>query len=67
MWIGIEGLRLCRIVLYVFNVDDWTVYYILLGYTTPAIIVGTTILTAALTTGVIPAYVGDEVYITQTL
>jgi hypothetical protein len=60
MWMGIEGVRLCRMVIYVFNLCDWTLYYILVAYIVPFVIVGSTILVAYFTTGIIPAYVGDE-------
>lgn len=60
MWMGIEGVRLCRMVIYVFNLCDWTLYYILAAYIVPFIIVGSTVLVAYFTTGIIPAYVGDE-------
>ena len=59
MWMGVEGLRLCRIVLYVFNVTDWTLYYLLVAYLVPLFIVGSTILSAYLTTGITSAYAGD--------
>lgn len=62
MWMGVEGLRLCRMVIYVFNLRDWTLYYILAAYTIPIIIVGATVLVAYFTNGIIAAYVGDETY-----
>lgn len=62
MWMGIEGLRLCRMVLYVFNLRDWTLYYVLAAYIIPIIIVGVTVLTAQSTTTIISAYTGDETY-----
>ncbi len=61
MWMGIEGLRLCRMVIYVFNLSDWTLYYVLAAYIVPFIIVGITVLTAYVSgTGIVSAYVGDE-------
>lgn len=63
MWMGVEGLRLCRIVLYVFNVVDWTLYYLLAAYIVPFLVVGFTVLSAYFTTGITSAYAGDETYI----
>lgn len=60
MWMGIEGVRLCRMVVYVFNLCDWTFYYVLAANLVPSIIVGTTLFVAHFTTGIIPAYAGDE-------
>lgn len=60
MWMGIEGLRLCRMVIYVFNLSDWTMYYVMAAYTVPLLIVGITVLTANFTDGILVAYVGDE-------
>ncbi|EFX70253.1 hypothetical protein DAPPUDRAFT_35643, partial [Daphnia pulex] len=40
MWMGIEGVRLCRMVIYVFNLYNWTLYYILAANIVPFIIVG---------------------------
>lgn len=60
MWMGIEGLRLCRMVIYVFNLSDWTMYYVMAAYTVPLLIVGITVLTANFTDGILFAYVGDE-------
>ena len=60
MWMGIEGLRLCRMVIYVFNLSDWTLYYALAAYTIPFVIVGSTVLVANSADGIISAYVGDE-------
>lgn len=62
MWMAIEGLRLCRMVLYVFNLRDWTLYYVLAAYIIPFIIVSVTVLTAEFTTTIISAYTGDETY-----
>lgn len=64
MWMGVEGLRLCRMVIYVFNVSNWTLYYLLIAYGVPFVVVGTTVLTAHFTTGITAAYVGDETYST---
>lgn len=60
MWMGIEGLRLCRMVLYVFNLKDWTVYYVLTAYIVPFLIVSITVLTAHSKADIMSAYVGDE-------
>lgn len=60
MWMGVEGVRLCRMVLYVFNLRDWTRYYLLAAYLIPTIIVGATVLAAYNTTGILQAYAGDE-------
>ena len=63
MWMGMEGLRLCRMLLFVFNLNDWTWFYVLVGYSVPVIIVAVTVLTAYFTTGVRAAYVDDETYL----
>ena len=60
MWMGVEGLRLCRMVVYVFNLKSWTLYYVLASYFVPGLVVGITILVAYFTIGIVPAYVGDE-------
>lgn len=60
MWMGIEGLRLCRMVVYVFNLDDWTVYYVLVSYIAPFLIVSITVLTAHISADIISTYAGDE-------
>ena len=62
MWMGIEGLRLCRRVLYVFNLKDWTTIYVVSGYVVPVVIVGITVATAHFTTGIVAAYCDDETY-----
>lgn len=60
MWMGVEGVRLCRMVLYVFNLRDWTRYYLLAAYLIPTVIVTVTALTAFFTSGILQAYTGDE-------
>ena len=62
MWMGVEGVRLCRMVLYVFNLRDWTRFYLTTAYLVPTIVVTVTVLTAYYTTGVLEAYAGDETY-----
>ena len=49
--------------LFVFNLNDWTWFYVLVGYSVPVIIVAVTVLTAYFTTGVRAAYVDDETYL----
>lgn len=60
MWMGIEGLRLCRMVVYVFNLNDWTVYYVLVSYIVPFLIVTITVMTAYISSDIISIYAGDE-------
>lgn len=67
MWMGIEGLRLCLMVVNVFDRRDFTLLYMMIAYTCPLLIVGVTIVTAQLTLprGVIDVYAGDETYYTH--
>ena len=62
MWMGIEGSRLCRLVLLVFTPNDWTGTYVVVGYGVPTIIVAVTVLTAFFTTEISAAYCDDETY-----
>ena len=65
MWIAVEGIRMFRLtVIDIFNKKSgkwWEFYfYLIFAYGIPAIVLGATILIAALTTGITNAYSGDE-------
>lgn len=64
MWMFVEGLQLYRISVNVMDVwtTKWNLYFVLLAYTTPLIIVGSTILATSLygPDGIVQAYSGDE-------
>jgi len=67
MWMFVEGLQLYRISFNVLDVwtTKWNIYFVLLAYTLPLIIVGVTILTASSLhgpNGIVQAYSGDETY-----
>ena len=63
MWMAVEGLRLCHLVIDVFNQQKrkWTWLYLVVAYGVPSVIVGTTVLVANFSDGGVSfAYVGDE-------
>jgi len=72
MWMFIEGFQLYRLALNVFDVWNrkWTLFYIIVAYTIPFIIVGITVLVAnslepivegnSTMSGIIQVYSGDE-------
>ena len=63
MWMAVEGLRLCHLVIDVFNQQKrkWTWLYLVVAYGVPSVIVGTTVLVANFSDGGDSfAYVGDE-------
>ena len=47
-------------VVYVFNLNDWTVYYVLVSYIVPFLIVTITVMTAYISSDIISIYAGDE-------
>lgn len=65
MWMLIEGYQLYRIVTHVFDVltTKLTIFYALVAYILPAVIVIATVLTAtSIEDDFLKAYAGDETY-----